>query len=86
MRNIQALLRRNKNKFDAERLKEWHERKEMRAEDEVLLNLCMKESSKHEQDRLYDETKEVRVIQIDERWRKYVIESERAKNLEIQQL
>lgn len=33
MRNIQALLRRNKNKFDAERLKEWYERKEMRTED-----------------------------------------------------
>lgn len=43
----------------------------------------MKDNSKHEQDRIYDETKEVRVMQIDERWKKYVIESERAKNLEI---
>jgi hypothetical protein len=83
MRNIQTLLRRNKNKFDAERLKEWYERKEMRTEDEVLLSKSMKENSKHEQDRIYDETKEVRVMQIDERWKKYVIESERAKNLEI---
>jgi len=35
-RAIQAKLRKNKAVYDAERLKEWRERKLMKAEDEAL--------------------------------------------------
>lgn len=48
-RKIQEYLRRNKASYDAERLKEWKERKMMRSEDEDLQNLYLGESSKKEQ-------------------------------------
>lgn len=44
-RQIQDYLRRNKAEYDAERLKEWKERKFMKAEDEVLRELYLQEQS-----------------------------------------
>ncbi len=42
-REIQDKLRRNKAKFDEERLREWRERKSMRGEDEKLREMYLKE-------------------------------------------
>lgn len=44
VRQIQIYLRRNKAKFDADRLREWRERKDMRTEDEALAQLYLKEN------------------------------------------
>lgn len=44
-REIQGYLQRNKAEFDFERLKEWRERKRMRAEDEALRRQYMAESA-----------------------------------------
>jgi len=44
-RAIQSFLQRNKAEFDYERLKEWRERKLMRAEDEALRRQYMAESA-----------------------------------------
>jgi len=47
-REIQEKLRRNKAKFDEERLREWRERKCMRGEDEKLREMYLKEQSAKE--------------------------------------
>jgi hypothetical protein len=54
------LLRNNKALYDAERLKEWRERKLMRDEDQKLQAKYLKEHSKQEQERIEEETKELR--------------------------
>ncbi len=46
--------------YDAERLKEWRERKLMKAEDESLHAKYLKEQSKAEELRMEQETKELR--------------------------
>jgi Ran GTPase-activating protein (RanGAP) involved in mRNA processing and transport len=43
IRQIQANIKRNKAAYDAERLKEWRERKQMRDEDQKLQNLYFEE-------------------------------------------
>ena len=58
--------------YDAERLKEWRERKLMRDEDERLHALYLKEQSKKEEFRMETETKELREAQIEEKWKKYI--------------
>jgi len=60
VREIQKALKRNKEMYDAERLKEWKERKLMRDEDERLHALYLKEQSKKEEVRMETETKELR--------------------------
>lgn len=82
-RKIQELLRNNKALYDAERLKEWRERKLMRDEDQQLQAKYLKEHSKQEQVRIEEETKELRESQIEERWKKYILESEIEKQMQI---
>lgn len=41
-------MRRNKAQYDADRLREWNERKLMRGEDEQLQNKYLKEQTKAE--------------------------------------
>ena len=43
----------------------------------------MKEHSKQEQLRIEEETKELRESQIEERWKKYILESEIEKQMQI---
>lgn len=69
---IQNSLTRNKAMFDAERLKEWRERKLMKNEDERLHALYLKEQSKKEEKRMETETKELREHQIDAKFKKYI--------------
>jgi len=69
-------LRRNKAAYDAERLKEWKERKMMRNEDQALQNMYLEESSKKEQGRMEEEARERREKEIDEKWRKFLLDSE----------
>lgn len=75
-RKIQEYLRRNKAAYDAERLKEWKERKMMRGEDQALQNMYLEESSKKEQGRMEEEARERREKEIDEKWRKFLLDSE----------
>jgi len=70
--------------FDTERLKEWRERKLMKDEDQRLHELYLKEGSKGEEARLERETKELREAQIEQKWKKYVVDSALEKELEIQ--
>ena len=72
--------------YDAERLKEWRERKLMRHEDEGLQAKYLKEQSKAEELRMEQETKELREAQIEEKWKKYVVVSAIEKEMQIQQL
>ena len=81
-RKIQEYLRRNKAIFDAERLKEWKERKLMRYEDQKLKELYLQEQSNKEQQRMEEEQAEIRDIDLNEKWKKYILETE----LEKQQL
>ena len=80
------MLKRNKEAFDRERLKEWRERKLMKNEDQRLHELYLKEHAKNEELRMETETKELREAQIEEKWRKFVAESAIEKELQIQQL
>lgn len=75
---------RNKASYDEQRLKEWRERKLMKAEDEALHTKYMKEQSRAEEVRMETETKELREAQIEEKWKKYLVESAVEKEMEIQ--
>jgi len=83
---IQNSLIRNKAMYDAERLKEWRERKLMKNEDERLHALYLKEQSKHEEKRMENETRELREAQIDAKFKKYLQDSAVEKEMVIQQL
>jgi hypothetical protein len=72
--------------YDAERLKEWRERKLMKNEDERLHALYLKEQSKHEEKRMENETRELREAQIDAKFKKYLQDSAVEKEMVIQQL
>ena len=63
-REIQDKLRGNKAKYDGERIKEWKERKFMKAEDERLAELYMQLNSKKEQARIEDEANEIREAEL----------------------
>ena len=69
-------MRRNKRKYDEERLREWRERKLMNDEDVKLQTVYVKEQSKKEQETMEEETRELREKEIDEQWRKYLLDSE----------
>lgn len=47
-REIQDKLKRNKKKYDDDRLREWRERKNMRAEDDALKILFVDQAAKKE--------------------------------------
>lgn len=85
-REIQEKLKRNKRKYDEERLQEWRERKMMRAEDEALKLLFMQQNSKNEQNRMEEEAKEIKEAELNEKWKKFMTESEIEKQQIIQQL
>ena len=72
--------------YDAERLKEWRERKLMRAEDEGIQAKYLREAAQAEALRMEEETKDLREAQIEERWKKYIQESAIEKEMQIQQL
>ena len=76
-------MKRNKEIYDANRLKEWRERKLMKNEDERLHELFLKEQSKAEELRMETETKELREAQIEGKWQKYVKDAAIEKELQI---
>lgn len=55
-------------------------------EDEQLKELYLQEHSKKEQARMEEEAKEVRESELNEKWRKLMLEQEIEKNQLIQQL
>ena len=67
---------RNKAEYDAERLKEWKERKLMNDEDVRLKNLYLEEQAKKYQLRMEEEAKEAKEKEIDEEWRKLILDNE----------
>ena len=58
----------------------------MLSEDEQLKELYLQENSKKEQARMEEEAKEVRESELNEKWRKLMLEQEIEKNQLIQQL
>jgi len=86
IRTIQDNLRRNKKQYDEDRLREWRERKLMNDEDVRLKNLYLEEQSRREQERMEEEARELREKEIDEQWRKHLLDSEIEKQQLIQQL
>ena len=69
-------LKRNKALYDAERVKEWKERKDMREEDENLRKMYMGENANKEQDVMEEEAREIREAELNEKWQKFMLESE----------
>lgn len=86
IRTIQDNLRRNKTKYDADRLREWRERKLMNDEDVRLKNQYLEEQARIEQERMEEEARELRENEIDEQWKKHLLDSEIEKQQLIQQL
>jgi hypothetical protein len=66
----------NKAKYDSDRLREWRERKFMFDEDVRLRTLYLQEQSKREQLRMEEEARELREQELDEEWKKYLLDSE----------
>jgi hypothetical protein len=85
-RLIQEYLKRNKSMYDAERLKEWKERKLMREEDQKLKELYLSEQGKTEQERMEEEAGEIREMELNEKWKKFMLETELEKQQIIAQL
>lgn len=77
---------RNKANYDAERLKEWQERKLMRDTDEKLRELYLKKQSKKEQVRMEEEAQVVREAELGEKWKSFMLNTEIEKQNLIQQL
>merc|ERR1712060_403356 len=69
IRKIQDLLRRNKAKYDEDRLREWRERKQMSAEDTQLQKLYLEQDTRQEQVRMEEEAKDSRSREIDRIWK-----------------
>ena len=67
---------RNKAAYDAERLKEWQERKIMRATDEKLRELYLKRNSAKEQARMEEEAQVVREAELGEKWKSFLLNTE----------
>ena len=66
VRGLQDRLKRNKAKYDAERLQEWKERKLMNDEDVRLKNLYLEEQARKEQERMEEEARQLREKEIDD--------------------
>lgn len=69
-------MRRNKRQYDEDRLREWRERKLMNDEDIRLKNLYLEEESRRERAKMEEEARELREREIEEEWRKYLLDSE----------
>ena len=67
---------RNKREYDAEILNEWDERNIMREDDEKMKELQLQEQSKKEQDRMEEEAREIREAELNEKWKKFMLETE----------
>jgi hypothetical protein len=75
-RAIQDYLKRNKSLYDAERIKEWNERKGMREDDESTKELKLQEQGQKEQNRMEEEAREIREAELNEKWKKFMLETE----------
>lgn len=75
-RGIQDKLMANKADYDAERLKEWRERKAMRSEDNALRTKQLKENSEKVQAQMEEEAREQRETELNEKWRVKMLETE----------
>ena len=75
-RSIQDKLMGNKRKFDEERLREWRERKMMLHQDEKLRALYLADHSTKEQARMEEEAREIREAELNEKWKKFMLETE----------
>lgn len=75
-RTIQDLLMRNKALYDENRIREWRERKAMRSEDEALKELFLQEQSKKEQGKMEEEAREIREKELEQKWKKFMLETE----------
>ena len=86
IRKIQDLLRRNKAKYDEERLREWRERKQMGLEDTQLQKLYLEQDTRREQARMEEEAKDQRSREIDRIWKAMQAEDAEEKQRLILQL
>lgn len=86
IRTIQENLKRNKAQYDQDRLREWKERKLMNDEDVRLKNQYIEEHARKQQEQFEEEARELREREIDEQWRKHLLDSEIEKQQLIQQL
>lgn len=73
-------MKRNKALYDAERLKEWKERKLMNDEDVRLKILYTEMQSKKQTVVMEEEAKDLREQELEEQWRKYLLDSEIEKH------
>jgi len=62
--------------YDAERLKEWRERKRMRREDELTKELNLAEQSAIQNERMEEEAREIREAELSDKWKKFMLEQE----------
>lgn len=76
IRTIQDNLRRNKEQYDQDRLREWKERKLMNDEDVRLKNQYIEEHARKQQEQFEEEARELREREIDEQWKKHLLDSE----------
>ena len=77
---------RNKASYDAERLKEWLERKVMRETDEKLYELYTKRQTKKKEVQMEEEAQVVREAELGEKWKSFMLNTEIEKQNLIQQL
>ena len=70
------MLRNNKADYDAERLREWRERKAMRGEDNALRTKQLAESSEKAEAIMEQEAREQREAELNEKWRLKMLETE----------
>ena len=70
---------RNKAMYDAERMKEWRERKLMRAEDQQLAKYYLEEETAKEQNRMEEEAKSTREREIEKIWKAMLLEKDEEK-------
>ena len=80
------MLKRNKAKYDQERLVEWEERKLMRGEDHALQKHYLQKETANEQGRMEDEAKSQREREIEKMWKAMQVEDREIKARLIQQL
>ena len=79
-------MRRNKAKYDEERLKEWRERKMMGDEDRQLLKYYLERETADESARMEEEAKSTREREIDKVWKAMMLEDSEEKKRIISQL
>jgi hypothetical protein len=78
-RAIQKYLQRNKALSDAEKLKEWKQRKLMREEDQHLKQLQLSENAGDEVSKMENEARRQTELDMNEKWKKFMLETELEK-------